>query len=203
MSSALPSRLRSPQAWGTGRVLGFPFLVASSRCHRKGSDQARAGFVAQRRGCRRQRGPGSRASVSRGCSSQIWVPAPCPLTRGPWRVSGHWAGHTLEGLRPSGTATWQLCNYHTWPGKKKKKRHSCHWEPRDPPQRPSPFLGVSSFRPMCVLPSPRAYTMAGSHLSLKHAFSHTLGSSASFPHGSSGFTDGVVAITKHVRWSRK
>lgn len=72
-----------------------------------------------------------------------------------------------------------------------------------PPQRPSPFLGVSSFRPMCVLPSPRAYTMAGSHLSLKHAFSHTLGSSASFPHGSSGFTDGVVAITKHVRWSRK
>lgn len=154
-SSALPSRLRSPQAWGTGRVLGFPFPVASSRCHRKGSDQARAGFVAQRRGCRRQRGPGSRASVSRGCRSRIWVPAPCPLTRGPWRVSGHWAGHTLEGLRPSGTATWQLCNYHAWPGKKKRRDTLATGSPRTPPPAPLPVSrGVFLQAHVCLAFSP-------------------------------------------------
>lgn len=56
---------------------------------------------------------------------------------------------------------------------------------------------------MFVLPSPHAYKMASSHLSLKHAFSHTLGSLASFPHSSYGFTDGFIAITKKVGWGCK
>lgn len=115
-SSALPSRLRSPQVWGPGHVLGFPFLVASSRCHRKGSDPARSGFVAQQRGLQEAVRHQVTALGEKGLQGSDL--GSCTLSAHPWTTlcQGSQAGHTLEGLRPSGMVTCQLCNYHTWPG---------------------------------------------------------------------------------------